>query len=83
MASTSLADEYPKEQKRVREVLLEYELMRGAPKINVEPAIFMIKAALEEAEQAAAAGDIGRMVRAFQELRDIQQAYECARENKL
>lgn len=69
----TLADEYPKEQKRVREVLAIYESMRDAAQINVAPAILMITSVIEEAERAAVTGDAARMVRSFHALRSIQK----------
>ena len=68
----TLADEYPEEQKRVREVLSIYESMRDAAQINVAPAILMITSILEEAERAAVAGDAVRMVHSFYALRSIK-----------
>ena len=67
-----LADEYPKEQKRVREVLSIYESMRDAAQINVASVILMITSVLEEAERAAVAGDAVRMVHSFYALRSIK-----------
>ena len=67
-----LADEYPKEQKRVREVLSIYESMRDAAQINVASVILMITSVLEEAERAAVAGDAIRMVQSFYALRSIK-----------
>ena len=67
-----LADEYPKEQKRVREVLSIYESMRDAAQINVASVILMITSILEEAERAAVAGDAVRMVHSFYALRSIK-----------
>ena len=68
----TLADEYPKEQKRVREVLSIYESMRDSAQINVASVILMIKSVLEEAERAAVAGDAVRMVQSFYALRSIK-----------
>ena len=67
-----LADEYPKEQKRVREVLSIYESMRDAAQINVASVILMITSILEESERAAVAGDAVRMVHSFYALRSIK-----------
>lgn len=66
---TSLAEEFPKEQERVRKIRDEYVAMRGQPHINVEFAIAMIDASLRFAEQAASEADVVKMLMAFEDLK--------------
>jgi hypothetical protein len=62
---TTVGDEFPKEQARVRELLEEY--------INIGPAgtfgALMIRQVLARAEQAMASGDIVAILQSFDELK--------------
>jgi NADH:ubiquinone oxidoreductase subunit E len=63
----NLAEALPLEQARVREVLTFYE--------EIPQGIFgatMIKIALQQAEKAAASGDVVAMVKAYKELQAIE-----------
>lgn len=64
---TTLADELPEEQQRVRELL---EVYNTIPTGAFGAA--MLREALGRAERAAASGDVGEMVRALAELRECQ-----------
>lgn len=60
----SLADQLPKEQERVRELLEEYKkIPHGAF------GALMLEGALQRAEQAAASGDVVRMLASYEELK--------------
>jgi hypothetical protein len=70
---SSLAESLPEQQRRVREEILpKYESLRGMPQVNVEFAIMTIKALLANAERAAASGDVVAMIRAHEELKEIE-----------
>lgn len=70
---SSLAESLPEQQRRVREEILpRYESLRGMPQVNVEFAIMTIKASLADAERAAASGDVVAMIRAHEELKEIE-----------
>jgi hypothetical protein len=68
-----LAEALPEQQRRVREEILpQYESLQGMPGVNVAFAIHGIKAALANSELAAASGDVVAMLRACEELKDIE-----------
>lgn len=70
---SSLAEALPEQQRRVRDkVLPTYESLRNMPQVNVEPAIFMLKQSLAYAEKAAASGDVAAMIRAYEDLKNIE-----------
>jgi hypothetical protein len=62
---STLAEELPKEQERVRELISVYQTI-GAPGAF---AVAMMKAALYEADKASASGDVVGMIRALEDLR--------------
>ena len=63
----SLAQEFPKEQQRVRELLEVYNTIpTGAF------GAMMLRQALTRAEQAAASGDVIAMLRSYEELKGCQ-----------
>jgi len=66
--TTTLGDEYPIEQERLRNLLQQY--------IEIGPAgtlgAVMIKASLAEADAAAVSGDLVRMIRAFQDMKEFK-----------
>lgn len=62
---TSLADELPREQERVRELIPIYESTGAAGTF----ALTMMKISLRNAEIAASSGDVVAMVRALEDLR--------------
>jgi len=64
-AVSSLGEEYPKEQARCRELLVAY---REIGPIGAFGAA-VIDATLKEADEAAAAGDVVRMLRAFEDMK--------------
>ena len=65
---TSVGEDFPKQQARVREVLKQYEEI-GAPGAFGRE---MIRAALKRAEEAAMSGDVVETLRSYQELREIR-----------
>jgi hypothetical protein len=65
---TSLAEALPKEQARVREVLGHYKEI-GAPGAF---GALMIENSLRMTDKAVASGDVGAMIAAYRELKDIK-----------
>ena len=65
---SSVGEQFPIEQERVRQLLTEYQ--RLGP-VGVFGAT-MIKDVLRRAEKAAISGDVVAIVRAYQELKDCQ-----------
>lgn len=69
----SLAEAYPLEQARVRDVL---SLYRDCDYLDMGPtfdiAVRLLEQKLREADEAAASGDVVRMVRAYKSLKEIQ-----------
>jgi hypothetical protein len=61
---SNLAEELPKEQQRVRELLTVYE---GIPTGGF--GAMMLRQALTRAEQAAASGDVVAMLRSYEALK--------------
>lgn len=65
----SLADAYPLEQARVRDLLGVYKgLPGGAGAFGAH----MIEGVLRRADEAAAAGDVVAMIRSYQEMQDCE-----------
>ncbi|HKJ62262.1 MAG TPA: hypothetical protein VKA94_09765 [Hyphomicrobiales bacterium] len=64
---SNLAEELPKEQRRVRELL---EIYNAIP--SGQFGALMIRQALSRAEQAAASGDAVEMLRSYEELKGCQ-----------
>jgi hypothetical protein len=64
---SSLAEKFPEEQKRVREVLAQYHKIGDAGLIGAS----LIEIALQEAEQAMASGDVVRILQAYESLKKI------------
>lgn len=65
---SSVGEEFPKEQARVRELLGEYRAMGPAGQFGA----MMLEQTLQRADAAMASGDIVAIMRAFQELKDCQ-----------
>jgi phosphoserine aminotransferase len=65
---SSLAEEFPREQARVRELLGVYKAIGPAGVFGAT----MIEQALQRADRAAAAGDVIAMLRSLEELRGCQ-----------
>ena len=65
---SSLGEDYPKQQAMCRRILESY--------IEIGPAgafaAGMIRAVLKEADEAAVSGDLVRMIRAYQAMKDVQ-----------
>lgn len=64
----SLAEAYPKQQARVRVVLGHYREIGEPGRLGG----LMIEATLREADEAAASGDIVRMLRAYKAMEEIE-----------
>ena len=65
---SSLAEELPKEQARVREVLSHYHDIGSAGALGA----MLIEQSLREADQAVMSGDLVRMMRAYEDLKEIK-----------
>ncbi len=65
---SSIGDEFPKEQKRVRELLQQYKAIGPAGCFGA----MMIEQALEKAEHAAISGDVIAILRSYEELKGCQ-----------
>ena len=65
---SSLGEEYPKQQARCREVLEQYIEIGTAGNFGA----MMIRAKLKEADEAAVSGDVARMIRAFEDMKEVQ-----------
>lgn len=66
--TTSVGEQFPIEQARVREVLGQYRAIGPAGSFGAA----MIEATLREADAAMASGDIVRIIRAFQAMKEIE-----------
>jgi hypothetical protein len=68
MNMSSVGEEFPKEQERVRQLLAQY--------MAIGPAGFfgrtMINAVLQRAEKAAISGDLIAILRSYKELKDCE-----------
>ena len=64
----TLGDELPKEQARVRELILQYRdpLLNGAGNL----AALMMEQSLRRADEAIMSGDLGLMIAAYQDLKE-------------
>lgn len=65
----NLAEQYPKEQARVREVLGMYREIGPAGMFGAA----MIEQTLREADAAAASGDVIAMLRSFQAMKEVKE----------
>lgn len=65
----SLAEEYPKEQERVRGLL---EIYKAIPPESSWFAVASITATLKEADEAAISGDLPRMIRAYEAMKGCE-----------
>ena len=65
---SSVGEEMPKEQARVRKVLGQYKDIGPAGAFGA----LMAEAALREADEAVMSGDVVRILRAYEELRGIK-----------
>jgi len=66
---SSLAEEFPKEQERVRGVLEIYKSIGPAGTFGA----MMIEQTLSRAERAAMSGDVIAMLRSYEELKAISE----------
>jgi hypothetical protein len=64
----SLGDEYPREQKRLRQLLTQYKEIGPAGQFGY----IMISDVLDRANTAAISGDVVEMVRVFNEMKECQ-----------
>jgi hypothetical protein len=64
----SLAEALPREQARVREILGHYKEIGPAGMFGAA----FIEADLREADQAVMSGDVVRMIRAYEKLKEIE-----------
>ena len=68
MSSTTLGDEFPKQQARVRKILGCYKEIGPAGMFGAA----MIEQTLREADAAALSGDIVAMLRAYEAMKEIK-----------
>lgn len=66
---TSIGEEFPKEQARVREVLASYKAIGPPGAFGAA----MIEIILREADQAMASGDLVAMLKAFHKMRGVEE----------
>jgi hypothetical protein len=66
--SESLAEALPREQARVREILGHYKEIGPAGMFGAA----FFEADLREADQAVMSGDIVRMIRAYEKLKEVR-----------
>jgi hypothetical protein len=70
----TLADALPREIARVRDqVLPNYLALRCMPNVMVEPAIMMMRTAMDAASKAMIEGDIAAMLRALEDLKGFEK----------
>ncbi len=70
---TSLGVDFPKQQKRVREVLEYYQYEHNSrPHAGILPLILSIKDTLDRAEKAAISGDMVLILQIYQELVGVE-----------
>lgn len=70
---STLADALPREMARVRdEIMPQYLALRGMPNVIVEPQLAMMRASLDAAAKAMAAGDVVAMMRCYQDLKGYE-----------
>jgi hypothetical protein len=65
---SSIGEDFPNEQARVRELLTEYKAIGPAGAFGA----LMIEKALQRADQAMASGDVVAIVRSYQELKECE-----------
>lgn len=65
---STLGEQFPKEQARCREVLEMYREIGPAGTFGAA----MIEATLREADEAAMSGDLVRMIRAYEAMKEIK-----------
>lgn len=71
--SETLAEALPREMARVRDDLMpQYLALRGIPNVNVEPALYLMRASLDAAAKAMAEGDLVAMLRAYEDLKGYE-----------
>lgn len=66
---STLADELPKEQARVREILSHYHAIGPARAFGAA----FIEAALRKADKAVMSGDLAEMISAYNELKEYKE----------
>lgn len=69
----TLGTALPHEMARVRDnVMPQYLALRGMPNVNVEPALYLMRASLDAASKAMAEGDLVAMLRAYEDLKGYE-----------
>jgi hypothetical protein len=66
--STTVGDDFPREQLRVRALLMEYHSIGPAGRFGAAA----LEAILRRADEAAISGDVVRILRAYEELKGCQ-----------
>ena len=70
--ATSVGEDFPREQARVRRCLAEYQKLDGTPGVNVKFAIAMLEDVLQRAEEAAISCDVVAILRSYEELKGCE-----------
>lgn len=70
---TNAAEKLASEIERVSAIRQEYMSMRGRPQVNVEPAIAMMTAAIDQGIAAASSNDALRVMAALRELKGFTE----------
>lgn len=65
---STLGEDFPKEQERLRELLEDYKAIGPSGTFGY----LMISNTLREANEAAISGDLPRMIRAYQQMKDCE-----------
>ena len=65
---STLGDDYPVQQARVRELIATYRTLGPSCAF----AIAMCEATLRQADEAAMSGDLARMIQAYQEMKECE-----------
>ena len=70
---TSVGEDFPVQQARVRDVLAQYEEVAKTPRGGgCAFIVIMIKASLARAERAAISGDLIAIIHSYKQLKDIE-----------
>jgi len=65
MSVSTVGDEFPKQQARVRELLAQYKALSAVGTFGA----FMIEKVLQSADEAAISGDVVAVLRSYEELK--------------
>lgn len=72
VASSSVGEDFPRQQARVRKCLAQYRSLDGMPGVNVSFAIAALEQVLRRADEAAISGDVIAILRSYEELKGCE-----------